>query len=254
MNIVERVGRSNRSLRAIGMTLALVAAVIGGTGRIGRVGAQEATPVPAAGGQAVVTVLGHGSVTVKPDIATINVGVTVTAPALADAQRQATRLMTKVVAAIKKDGVKDEDIQTSYYSVNVVSSYDNNGNPTGVTGYQVSNQVAVTVRDLDKVNSILEDAVAAGANSIYGITFGVADPSAAASQARAAAVADARTRAEELATAAGLTLGRVLSISEGVPQPVPYAAGQAAGKGGAVPIETGGLEVTVDVQVTYELQ
>jgi uncharacterized protein YggE len=231
----------------------LVAAVLAGTGRGGRVAAQDATPT-AGTSPAVVTVLGEGSVTVKPDIATVMIGVQVTKPTLPEAQSEATKQMTRVIKAITKAGVKEDDIQTAYYSVNVLQNYDNSGTPTEVTGYQVSNQVNVTVRDLDKVGSLLEDVVAAGANSIYGITFGIADSSDAESQARAAAVADAKKRAEELAQAAGLSLGRVLAISEGVAQPVPYAYSQGAGgKGGGTPVQSGSLQVTVDVQVTYEL-
>jgi uncharacterized protein YggE len=223
-----------------------------GTGPGGRVAAQDATPTTGTT-PAVVTVLGHGSVTVTPDIAMVTVGVTVAKPTLPEAQSEATTQMTAILEAIKAAGVSEDDIQTAFYSVNVLSNFDNMGNPTEVIGYQVSNQVNVTVRDLDKVGSLLEDVVAAGANTIYGITFGVDDPSAAASEARAAAVADARERAEELAQAAGLSLGRVLSISEGVSQPIPYGDGFNAGKAGGAPVQFGTLEVTVDVQVTYEL-
>ncbi|HEY7034967.1 MAG TPA: SIMPL domain-containing protein [Thermomicrobiales bacterium] len=252
MNEEKRGSRMGQSVRALGVGSLLVAAVLAGAGRGSRVNAQDATPV-AGTSPAVVTVLGEGSVTVKPDIATVTVGVQVTKPTLPEAQNEATKEMTRVLKAIAKDGIKDDDVQTAYYSVNVLQNYDNSGNPTEVTGYQVSNQVNVTVRDLDKVGPLLEDVVAAGANSIYGITFGLADPSAAQSQARAAAVADAKTRAEELAQAAGLSLGRVLAISEGVAQPVPYVASQGAGGKAGAPIQPGSTQVTVDVQVTYEL-
>ncbi|HKG26608.1 MAG TPA: SIMPL domain-containing protein [Thermomicrobiales bacterium] len=215
--------------------------------------AQDATPVPS-GSPAVVTVLGHGAATVTPDIATVTIGVQVTKPTLPEAQSEATAQMTAVLEAIKAAGIDEKDIQTAYYSVNVLQNYDNTGNPTEVIGYQVSNQVNVVVRDLDKVGQLLEDVVAAGANSIYGITFGVSDPSDAQSQARADAVADAKKRAEELAKAAGLSLGRVLSISEGISQPIPYYdSGQFAGGKAGAPVQFGTTEVTVDVQVTYEL-
>jgi len=244
---------SGRSLRMIGLGALLVAATIGGIGRGGRVAAQDATPVPS-GSPAVVTVLGHGAATVTPDIATVTIGVQVTKPTLPEAQSEATAQMTAVLEAIKAAGIDEKDIQTAYYSVNVLQNYDNTGNPTEVIGYQVSNQVNVVVRDLDKVGQLLEDVVAAGANSIYGITFGVSDPSDAQSQARADAVADAKKRAEELAKAAGLSLGRVLSISEGISQPIPYYdSGQFAGGKAGAPVQFGTTEVTVDVQVTYEL-
>jgi uncharacterized protein YggE len=244
---------SGQSLRMMGLGALLVAATIGGIGRGARVAAQDATPV-ASGSPAVVTVLGHGAATVTPDIATVTIGVQVTKPTLPEAQSEATDQMTAVLEAIKAAGIDEKDIQTAYYSVNVLQNYDNTGNPTEVIGYQVSNQVNVIVRDLDKVGQLLEDVVAAGANSIYGITFGVSDPSEAQSQARAAAVADAKKRAEELAQAAGLSLGRVLSISEGISQPIPYYdSGQFAGGKAGAPVQVGTTEVTVDVQVTYEL-
>jgi uncharacterized protein YggE len=244
---------SGQALRMMGLGALLVAATIGGIGREGRVAAQDATPVPS-GSPAVVTVLGHGSVTLTPDIATVTIGVQVTKPTLPEAQSEATAQMTAVLEAIKAAGIDEKDIQTAYYSVNVLQNYDNTGTPTDVIGYQVSNQVNVIVRDIDKVGQLLEDVVAAGANSIYGITFGVSDPSDAQSQARAAAVADAKKRAEELAQAAGLSLGRVLSISEGVSQPIPYYdSGQFAGGKAGAPVQFGTTEVTVDVQVTYEL-
>lgn len=243
---------TGRWVRILGVGGLMVAVVAAGTGSGGRVAAQDATPV--AGSPAIVTVLGHGSVTVTPDTASVTIGVQITKPTLPEAQEEATTQMTAVLDAIKAAGIDEKDIQTAYYSVNVLQNYDNNGNPTEVTGYQVANQVNVLVRDLDKVGQLLEDVVAAGANSIYGITFGVADPSDAQSQARAAAVADAKKRADELAQAAGLTLGRVLSISEGGSQSIPYYDGAqfAAGKGGA-PVQFGTTDIAVDVQVTYEL-
>jgi len=194
-------------------------------------------------------------VMLEPDIAMVTIGIQISKPTLPEAQSEATTQMTAIIDAIKAAGISENDIQTSNYSVNVLSNYDNTGTPTEVIGYQVANQVNVTVRDLDKVSTLLEDVVAAGANTIYGITFGIEDPSDAQSQARAAAVADAKKRAEELAQAAGHTLGRVLSITEGIAQGIPYYDGAqfATGKGGGAPVQFGSTEVSVDVQVTYEL-
>ena len=254
MNRVPRRGDLRDHLRTALAAALVGVAVFSLIGRSSSVSAQDATPAAGAGA-ATVTVLGHGSVTVTPDIASVSVGVLITRPTIAEAQSAATTQMTAVIDAVKAAGIDEKDIQTSYYSVNVLFNYDNTGNPTEVVGYQISNQVNVIVRDLDQVGSLLADAVAAGANTIYGITFGVDEPSAAESEARAAAVADARARAEELAQAAGLSLGRVLSINEGTAEPIPYYTdGQfAGGKGGGAPVQPGSLEVTVDVQVTFEL-
>ncbi len=217
--------------------------------------AQEATPVSGPGA-ATVSVTGHGAVQVKPDMATITLGVDVVRPTLPDALMESNRQMDSVLAAVKAAGVAEDDIQTTSFYVNIFRSYDPSGQPGEITGFQVSNQVMVIVRDLDKLNTILGDAVAAGANSVYGIGFAVADPTTAASQARKRAVEDARARAEELASAAGLSLGRVVTVTElaapfGPPVTMEGAAGKGAGY--APPIQTGMVEVTVDVQVTYEL-
>jgi len=220
-----------------------------------RAAAQEATPGPAAGA-ATVIVIGHGAVQVKPDLATVTLGVDVVRPALPDALTESNRQMESVLAAVKAAGVAEEDIQTTSFYVNVFRTYDPSGQPGEITGFQVSNQVLVIVRDLDKLNTVLGDAVAAGANSIYGIGFAVADPTAAASQARKRAVEDARARAEELAAANGMSLGRVVTVTElAAPYGPPITMEGAAGKGAgyAPPIQTGMVEVTVDVQVTYEL-
>jgi hypothetical protein len=163
-----------RWARVMGFGALLLAMVIGGMGRSGRVAAQEATPV--ATGAAVVNVVGHGSATVEPDLATTSIGVTISNPSLSEAQSAATTTMNAIIDAIKEAGVDEKDIQTSYYSVNVVSNYDNMGNPTEVSGYQVSNVAQVIIRDIDAVGDILEAGVAAGANTIYGVTFGLADP------------------------------------------------------------------------------
>jgi hypothetical protein len=164
--------------------------------------------------------------------------------------------MEAVLAAVKAAGVAEDDIQTTSFYVNIFRNYDPSGQPGEITGFQVSNQVVVIVRNLDTLNTILGDAVAAGANSVYGIGFAVADPTAAASQARKLAVEDARARAEELAAANGMALGRVVNVVEvAAPYGPPVTMEGASGKGAgyAPPIQTGMVEIMVDVQVTYEL-
>jgi uncharacterized protein YggE len=177
---------------------------------------------------------------------------------LAEAQEEATTQATAIIEAAKDSGIADEDIQTTNYSVYVMRDYSDTGTPTDITGYQISNQVNVTVRDIDTLSDLLAAVVGAGANNIYGITFFVDDPTAAASEARKLAVDDAKAKATELAEATGMTLGRVIAISEGVFGPPPIAFDMAAARGagqagGGPPIETGTSEITVDVQVTYEL-
>ncbi len=126
-----------------------------------------------------------------------------------------------------------------------------------ITGYRVNNQVSVTIRKIEDLGKILDAVVAAGANNVYGINFGVDDPAAFQQQARAAAVKDAQDKAGQLAKAAGVTLGKPMSISEGVASPVPVfrSAPAPAGMGGAeVSIETGELEIAVTVQIQFATQ
>ena len=180
-------------------------------------------------------------------------------PTLAEAQEQATAQATTVIEALKAAGIADEDIQTAYFSVNILRDYSENGDPTQITGFEIMNQLQVTVRDTDMLGDLLDEAVNAGANSINGVTFYVDDQTAAASEARRLAVEDARTKAEELAAAAGLTLGSVVSIAEGTVSPMPPPMPAAAGGGmamaeAAVPVQPGSSIVSVDVSMTFELR
>jgi uncharacterized protein YggE len=221
--------------------------------------AAQATPVGAPAEPPTVSVVGEGRVTVPPDTAAIVAGVDVTRPTLAEAQAEADDQATAIIDAARAEGIAEDDIQTVNYSVNVVREFDEQGNPGAITGYQVANQVELTIRDVDGVGGVLDAVVDAGANNIYGITFYLEDTAAAASQARAAAVRDARAKAEELATAAGASLGRVRSITEGIgPAPAPQIfaaeANAAAGRAGGAPIQVGTNEVLVTVQMTFELE
>ena len=210
---------------------------------------------------ATVSVTGTGRVTVEPDTASIALGVTVFEANLAEAQAKATTQMTAIIDAVKAGGVADEDIQTSNYSVNVRQDYDENGNPTKVIGYDINNTVNVTVRDLDALGTILDSVVQAGANTIYGISFFTWDMTEATAQARAAAVTDARAHADQLAAAAGVTVGRIVTITEGYgapPPPVFYdrAAGMdmAAAESAPVPVQVGTQQIEVQVTIVYELE
>ena len=217
--------------------------------------AQDASPV-AGSTPATVSVSGVGIVTTTPDTASVQLGVTVTQPTLADAQSQASAQMQAVIDALIAAGVEEKDIQTSSYYVSVVQNYDSNGNPSEVTNFQVQNMVNVVVRNIDNVGPILDGAVAAGANTVYGVNFYLDDSSQSTSEARALAVQDAEKRAQELAAAAGMTLGPVVSITEG------YSSGPMYGKGGGAmaadsaapaPIQVGTTTIQVDVTVVYQL-
>jgi uncharacterized protein YggE len=246
-----------RSKIAIGATVAvLTLTALAGTMSFAK--AQDSTPT-ASGGQnpATVSVNGHGSVSLPPDTASITLGVDVTKPTLTEAQAAAADQMTGIITALKNAGIDDKDIQTVNYSVYVLRDYDNSGTAGAITGFQVTNQVNVVLRDVKTVGDLLDAVVKAGANNIYGINFYVDDTSGPASQARKLAVENATTRAQELADAAGLKLGRVVSISENYspgPSPLPYAAQDMAKGAAGTPVETGSTEVSVDVSMTFELE
>jgi uncharacterized protein YggE len=217
--------------------------------------AQDATPATATS-PATVSVSGVGIVTTTPDTASVQLGVTLTAPNLADAQSQASTQMQAVIDALTAAGVEEKNIQTSSYYVTVLQNYDSSGNPTEVSNFQVQNIVNVVVRDIANVGPVLDGAVAAGANTVYGVNFYLEDDSAATSEARTLAVQDAQKRAQELAEAAGMTLGPIVSITEG------YSAGPMYGRGGAgmaaesaapAPIQVGTTTIQVDVTVVYQL-
>ena len=219
-------------------------------------GPARAATVPTNSSIQGITVNGTGKVTVKPDLATLTIGVQAQAPSAADAQAKASAAMAKVVEAIKGNGIAEADIATQWVSLEPQYNYKSDGSNPTVIGYVSNQTVSVKVRDLAKVGPVIDTAVAAVANQVSGISFSVADPAAAASQARAAAIADAKTRATELANAAGVSLGAATMITEvSAPGPIPYEYRTAApaADGAGTPILPGTTEIQVDVEVTFAI-
>jgi len=201
-----------------------------------------------------VTVTGVGTASAQPDIAQASIGVQVNAPTVAQATREDETQMAAVIAKLKDLGVAAEDIQTSEYSIFPQRNFQN-GNSGQVTGYQVSNTAQVTIRDLSKVSTILDQVTQAGANNVYGVTFSLGNPTQLQSEAIDSAVADAQSHANELAKASGVQLGEIESISQVVaPTPVPFAAASAQAAGSAVPIQPGTIKVNAQVQITYVIK
>jgi hypothetical protein len=169
--------------------------------------------------------------------------------------------MEKVIAELKKAGNEARDLQTSNFSVQPQYYHpprDRNGpiEPPRIVGYQVSNTLRVRVRDLARLGAILDVTVSQGANQLNGIAFSIDDPEALLAKARKAAMEDAVARATTYAEAAGVALGRVLSINENSgPRPVPMVARmRAEDAAAAVPIEAGEQSIQAQVQVTWELR
>ncbi len=202
-----------------------------------------------------ITVSGTGRVSATPDEAVITIGAQITAPTLGEATGQTNAIMTKVLEGIKQQGVDAKEIQTSGYNVNPITSYKE-GEPSKILGYQVSNIVTVKVKKIENVGKVLDAGMGAGANFLGGVFFGVADPSKFETDARIAAVKDATQIAQTLATAAGVKLGKVISITEGVintPQPFPPGRVFAADSASPGPVETGSTEITTNVVMRFEI-
>ena len=209
--------------------------------------------------QTGIAVSGTGKVSVKPDIAQLNLGVEVTDASVAVARSRAADVATKLQAALKEKGVADKDIRTQV--LNITPQYantpDRNGTPT-IIGYRVSNQLQVTVRNIDSTSEVLDAAVAAGGNAVRvgGISFTVDQPEQFLSQAREEAVKNARARAEVLAKAAGVTLGAPRSVSEstsGDVSPVPRASAAPATLGAPTPVNPGEQSLSLTVSVVYDI-
>jgi uncharacterized protein YggE len=246
---------SNRFLvpfTIVGLSAILLLTVIGLASRSDVVNA--APNAQAASTTQTLTVSGTGTVTTQPDQASFTIGVQMTAPTLAAATQQASDALTKVLAAIKSQGVDDKDIQTSEYTINPITNSPD-GQSSQVTGYQVSHMYTVKVRTISDVGKVLDAGVSAGANFVGNISFDVADPTTIQNQARTLAVHDATKTAQTLAQAAGVKVGQVISITDittSVPPPRPFAA-NAVDSAGIGPVETGSLDLTVNVQVQYAI-
>jgi uncharacterized protein YggE len=215
-------------------------------------------PAPAAGSIVKsITVNGEGKVKVKPDTASLSVGVQATASTATEALNQANTSAAALIAALKSAGVDSNDITTS--GLSIYPQYSSAGNT--ITGYQASNNVSVTVRDVAKTGPVIDAAAAAAGDNITigGVSFYVDDTEALIGAARADAINNARKRAGEYADAAGVSVGGVLQISEvSVSNPVPLyyersAAADASVAGAPTPIETGTQDLTVSVTVVYQL-
>ncbi|MEJ2292750.1 MAG: SIMPL domain-containing protein [Deinococcales bacterium] len=199
----------------------------------------------------------HGSGTVygEPDIALLTLGVDVAEPKVKDALATADHTMQAVRQVFLNAGVASQDIRTVAFNVWREDIRDRSGTVTGER-YHVRHSYQVTLHDLARLGDLLGAAVDAGANNVQGIDFSIADPAALQARARAAAMRDAQARAQQLATLAGVTLGRPVSIEETstpLASPAPTMAAARVGGGGA-PVEGGQLAVKAQVTVRYAIQ
>lgn len=207
-------------------------------------------PIAADAAERSITVTGEATVSVAPDNANIRLGVTSQGKNAREASEANAKLMTSVLAAIRDAGVADRDVQTSRLSLQPQYEQGKAG-PARLLGFQVTNQVSIRIREIEKFPGILDRAIAAGANEMSGIEFVVSEQSKLLDQARDDAVADARRKAELYAKAAGVKLGPVSSISEegsSPPRPVVQAM-----RASAVPVAPGEQLLRAAISVTFEL-
>jgi uncharacterized protein len=207
------------------------------------------TPSP---GERGIAVTGTGRVAVRPDTGVIDVGVEARAARLSDATAEVERKMRDVLAAVKAAGVRDADVRTTIYAIDPVAEPRQPGDASArIIGYRVSNVVQVRARDVDSLGRILDASVAAGANVVRNIHFTLGDPTRVEAEARALAMQDASARARQIAAAAGVRLGPLLSVTESAPAR-PVARMSVATMAG--PVEPGQLEITVSLDARYAIE
>lgn len=224
----------------------------------GTVALAQPAPQPHMTPMESVTVSGTGKVSVTPDRFVFNVGVQTVAPTVDDAVAQNNKRVASVIAALKKAGAQDKDIQTSQFTIYPQQDYQQGQLPR-ILGYQVANSITVRSEKVGDAGRYLGIAVGAGVNTSSGISFEVSDPAKGRDQGLRAAFDDARAKAALLAQAAGRTLGRALLISEGTqatPPPYPMARTMAmeARVESDVPVEAGTQQLTYTVTVAFELR
>ncbi len=224
-------------------------------------GAQGTQPITVnlqnSAAQNVISVSATGTIKVMPDIAYVSAGVVTQDADAAKAQSDNTEAMTALFEALKGAGLTEDDIDTTNYTVYPMYDYSEGGNGR-ITAYEVTNTVRITVRDIKRVGEIITAAAENGANTNFSIAFTLEDEDAHYNEALTKAMEEAKAKADAIATAGGVSLGGVLSVSEGSYSYSPvyeYAAqpSMAADAGQETPVSAGELEVTATVSVVYSI-
>lgn len=245
-------------MKALFRAAAVSALIVAGSAGIAGSAAAQTAPTAAdtVFRATTISLSAYGEIRQRPDQATISLGVTTEAPTAAEAMRLNAEKMNRVIAALKKGGIADRDIQTSGLNLNPQYVYVEN-QPPRLSGYQANNTVSVVVRDLGKLGQAVDATVNAGATNIGGISFGLQDASGAEDAARIEAAKALQARAELYAKAMGYRVARLVTFSEGggysPPPPMPVFAMARAEKADSTPVEAGELKVRIDVNATFEL-
>lgn len=236
------------------LTLGLIVALIFAT----RPASAAPVATPAGSPPPGITVTGHAEVEGTPDTLRLDIGVSVTEPTVDAAMDKANAASIAVQQALRDNGVAEKDLQTT--NVSVQPEYDWSGNTQRLRGYSVSQSLRATLRDIDSAGAVISAATTAGGDNtiINGLSFDLEDNASLLESARERAIADARQRAEQYASAAGRSVGQIVGITESVASlPSPIDGRMMAGASeaaDAVPIAPGTQSVTVDVNVVFELK
>ncbi len=242
----------------VAMLLVTVAALLLGCSGLAQAGEGKSYNTDSTELPYLINVSASGNASITPDIADVRFGVeSINSDAAAALSENSTK-MSAILAAVKALGIEDKDVQTAEYNMWIEQIYDQvKGTPTGEMRYHVSNQLVVRVRDISKVGSLLGNVLQAGANNVGGVSFGVDDTTALQSQARKEALENARAKAEELAAGLGVKIGKVRQISESIsgyaPVPMMMRDSALSGAGEAISVASGSYNVTVDVQVVFDI-
>ena len=216
-----------------------------------------ALPAAAETAPATIAVTGEGKVDMAPDMAMLSLGVMTQADTAAAALKANSDGLSGALDRLKAAGIEGRDIQTSGLSLHPNIDYSSTGREPQVRGYTASNMLTVRLRDLSVLGQTLDAVVTEGANTLNGLSFGLQNPDEATDEARRRAVADAAHKAALYAEAAGVTLGRIVTISEqgnyGGPQPMMMAEARLAKDAGSVPVASGEISIGATISVVYEI-
>ncbi|MDD4876018.1 MAG: SIMPL domain-containing protein [Dehalococcoidales bacterium] len=204
-----------------------------------------------------VWVNGHGEVIVAPDITILQLGVSALRQSVAEAQTEAAESMNKIMAALQENGVADNDIQTQQFSIQQVTKWDSDKQDEVIVGYRVTNVVTAKIHEVANTGSIIDAVIEAGGDltRINSISFSIDDPTEYRKDARDKAIADAKSKADQMATLTGITLGKPIYISESISYPY-RVEGIGISEGASVketPISPGDLKLNIDVQIVYTI-
>lgn len=213
-----------------------------------------------------VSFSGEGKITAKPDIALVDLSIVTDAKTSKAAQDDNSKKSTKLIDFLKSQGIDAKDIKTTAYNIQPqysypVYPYDKTTERPQIIGYQVNQTIEVKIRNLEKVDAVLDGVVNTGVNQVYGLRFSIEDPEKLKEEAREKAINDAKEKADALESQLGIRLGRIINFSEsgnGYVPPYYYDKVmnlEGRGGGGDVPsVQVGENEILVNVSITYQIK